>query len=66
MPDFVLIGGIALNRPVGGINPAAVERMASMKGKPGRVVVSGRRDSELVVPAHWTLNRSLLGLCTVW
>lgn len=31
-PDLKIYGGIALNRSVGGINPAAVEKMAEMGG----------------------------------
>lgn len=46
MPDFAVIGGIALNRAVGGINPVAVEHIASMKGKPGRVIWMPTEDSE--------------------
>jgi hypothetical protein len=38
VPGVEAFGGIALNRSVGGINPAAVERMALMKGGYGRVV----------------------------
>jgi uncharacterized protein DUF6282 len=46
MPDFAVIGGIALNRATGGINPVAVEHIASMKGKPGRVIWMPTEDSE--------------------
>ena len=35
VPGIELFGGIVLNRPVGGINPAAVERMTMMKGDRG-------------------------------
>jgi hypothetical protein len=49
MPDLTLIGGIALNRPSGGINLAAVERLASIKGHPGRVVWMPTEDSEAQV-----------------
>src|SRR5688500_16551258 len=31
-PGIEVFGGIALNRPVGGINPAAVDRMTKVKG----------------------------------
>ncbi len=39
-------GGIVLNRPVGGINPAAVEQMARFKGGHGRVVWMPTFDAE--------------------
>ena len=39
-------GGIVLNRPVGGINPAAVEQMAKFKGGYGRVVWMPTFDAE--------------------
>jgi len=39
-------GGIVLNRPVGGINPAAVEQMAKFKGGRGRVVWMPTFDAE--------------------
>ena len=39
-------GGIVLNRPVGGVNPAAVEQMAKFKGGRGRVVWMPTFDSE--------------------
>jgi len=38
VPEVEAYGGIALNRSVGGINPAAVEQMAAMTGGHGRVV----------------------------
>jgi len=41
-----VFGGIALNRTVGGINPAAVERMAQVKGRWGRVVWMPTFDAE--------------------
>src|ERR1051326_6150800 len=37
VPGIEIFGGIDLNRSVGGVNPAAVERMAMMKGGWGRV-----------------------------
>src|SRR6266536_3282102 len=37
VPGIELYGGIALNRTVGGVNPAAVERMTLVKGGWGRV-----------------------------
>lgn len=38
MPDMTFIGSVVLNRGVGGINLGAVERIASLKGRPGRVI----------------------------
>ena len=38
VPGIEVYGGIALNRSVGGINPAAVEHMVQVKGGYGRVV----------------------------
>src|SRR5689334_25118638 len=38
VPGIEIFGGIDLNLTVGGINPAAVERMTMMKGGYGRVV----------------------------
>jgi hypothetical protein len=46
VPGIEVFGGIALNRSVGGINPAAVERMALVKGGWGRVVWMPTVDSE--------------------
>lgn len=46
VPGFEAFGGIALNRSVGGVNPAAVERMALMAGGRGRVVWLPTFDSE--------------------
>lgn len=37
-PGLNVFGGIALNRAVGGVNPAAVERMTRVEGRLGRVV----------------------------
>ena len=39
-------GGIVLNRPVGGVNPAAVEQLAKFKGGRGRVVWMPTFDAE--------------------
>lgn len=41
-----IFGGIALNRTVGGVNPAAVERMTQVKGGWGRIVWMPTFDSE--------------------
>ena len=46
VPGIEVYGGIALNRPVGGINPAAVENMASITGGLGRMVWLPTFDSE--------------------
>lgn len=46
VPGFEAYGGIALNRSVGGINPEAVERMAQMTERHGRVVWLPTFDSE--------------------
>src|SRR5207245_3196167 len=46
VPGIELFGGIALNGTVGGINPAAVERMTRVKGGWGRVVWMPTFDAE--------------------
>ena len=46
VPGIELFGGIALNRTVGGINAAAVEHMAQVKGGWGRVVWMPTFDAE--------------------
>ncbi len=46
VPGIEIFGGIDLNRSVGGVNPAAVERMAMMRGGWGRVVWMPTFDSE--------------------
>ena len=46
VPGIELFGGIALNRTVGGVNPAAVERMTKVKGGWGRVVWMPTFDAE--------------------
>src|ERR1039457_4012704 len=38
VPGIEVFGGIALNRAVGGVNPAAVEHMTKVKGGWGKVV----------------------------
>jgi hypothetical protein len=53
VPGIEAYGGIALNRSVGGINPAAVERMAPLTGGQGRVVWLPTFDSE---HQHLTVN----------
>jgi hypothetical protein len=46
VPGITLFGGIDLNRSVGGVNPAAIERMVLVKGKLGRVVWLPTFDAE--------------------
>ena len=46
VPGIEAFGGIDLNRTVGGINPAAVERMTMVKGGWGRVVWLPTFDAE--------------------
>lgn len=51
-PGLEVFGGIALNRAVGGVNLAAVERMAKVDGRFGRVVWMPTFDSENQVKAN--------------
>jgi hypothetical protein len=46
VPGIEIFGGIDLNRSVGGINPAAIERMVLVKGGWGRVVWMPTYDAE--------------------
>jgi len=46
VPGLEVFGGIDLNRSVGGVNPAAIERMVLMKGGYGRVVWLPTFDAE--------------------
>lgn len=46
VPGIEIFGGIALNRTVGGINPAAVDRMTKVKGGWGHVVWMPTFDAE--------------------
>jgi hypothetical protein len=46
VPGIEIFGGIDLNRSVGGVNPEAVEKMASIKGGWGRVVWMPTFDAE--------------------
>ena len=46
VPGIEIFGGIDLNRSVGGINPAAIERMVLMKGGWGQVVWMPTFDNE--------------------
>jgi Family of unknown function (DUF6282) len=49
VPGIEIFGGIDLNLTVGGLNPAAVERMAMMKGRYGKVVWFPTFDNENAV-----------------
>jgi hypothetical protein len=51
VPGIEIFGGIDLNRSVGGINPAAIERMVLMKGSWGKVVWMPTFDNENQVKA---------------
>jgi hypothetical protein len=46
VPGIEIFGGIDLNRAVGGVNPAAIERMVLMKGGWGRVIWMPTFDAE--------------------
>ena len=46
VPGIEVFGGIVLNRTVGGINPAAVEHLAAVKGGWGRIVWMPTNDAE--------------------
>jgi hypothetical protein len=46
VPGIEIFGGVDLNRSVGGVNPAAIERMVLVKGGYGRVVWLPTFDSE--------------------
>ena len=46
VPGIEIFGGIDLNRSVGGINPAAIERMVLVKGGWGRIVWLPTFDAE--------------------
>jgi hypothetical protein len=48
VPGVQIFGGLALNRPVGGINPAAVEQMTQLPGRYGRIVWMPTMDAERV------------------
>jgi uncharacterized protein DUF6282 len=51
VPGIEVFGGIALDRQVGGVNPAAVENMARIKGGWGRIVWMPTLTSENAVRA---------------
>ena len=46
VPGIEVFGGIALNLPVGGVNPDAVSRMARIPGRHGRIVWMPTFDAE--------------------
>ena len=46
VPGIEIFGGIALNRSVGGVNPAAVDRMTRVKGGLGKIVWMPTFDAE--------------------
>src|SRR5437899_10767778 len=46
VPGIEVFGGVDLNRSVGGVNPAAIERMVLVKGGYGRVVWLPTFDAE--------------------
>jgi hypothetical protein len=46
VPGLEIFGGIDLNRSVGGVNPAAIERMVLVKGGYGRVIWLPTFDAE--------------------
>jgi hypothetical protein len=46
VPGIEIFGGIDLNRSVGGVNPAAIERMVLVKGGWGRVIWMPTFDAE--------------------
>ncbi|MEX2303287.1 MAG: DUF6282 family protein [Bryobacterales bacterium] len=48
VPGVQIFGGLALNSPVGGINPAAVEQMTQLPGRYGRIVWMPTMDAERV------------------
>ena len=48
VPGIQIFGGLALNSQVGGINPAAVEQMARLPGRYGRIVWMPTMDARLV------------------
>jgi hypothetical protein len=48
VPGIEIFGGLALNTAVGGINPAAVEQMAQLRGRYGRIVWMPTMDANKV------------------
>jgi Family of unknown function (DUF6282) len=52
VPGIQIFGGLVLNAPVGGINPAAVEQMARLPGHYGRIVWMPTMDRDRVPVEH--------------
>ena len=63
IPDFTMYGSLVLNLTNGGINPAAVEFMATqIKGSPGKVVWLPAGDTEAEVRASKTPGGPFVGV----
>jgi|SRR5215472_15298208 len=62
VPGIEVFGGIALNRQVGGINPAAVEQMVQLPGRFGRIVWMPTMDSEYGVLRSSSPNRPFVSI----
>jgi len=62
VPGIEVFGGIALNLPVGGLNPAAVERMTRVKGGWGRFVWMPTFDAE----NHVRVSRESRPFVSLW
>ncbi len=62
VPGIDVFGGIALNRQVGGMNPAAVEQMVQLPGRFGRIVWMPTMDSEFGVRRSSTPNRPFVAI----
>src|SRR5262245_49454155 len=63
VPGIEVFGGIALNTPVGGINPEAVLHMTEIRGGYGKVVWMPTHDSEQEV-THNKENRPFVPVST--
>src|SRR5436305_2848179 len=63
VPGIEIFGGIDLNRSVGGVNPAAIERMVLVKGGWGKVIWMPTFDAENQV-RYSKENRPLLAAST--
>ena len=61
VPGIEVFGGIALNRTVGGINLAAVDHMAALKGGWGRIVWMPTADAENQV-RYYKQNRPFVAI----
>lgn len=57
VPGVDVFGAIALNRAVGGVNPAAVQQMVELPGRFGRIVWMPTMDSEYGVRRSSNPNR---------